>query len=359
MPELNVRPVASEAEYDRAYRIALATFDQYSAMEGYSLHKHFLWSTDPYAEHQNILLAWYEGKPAGLIRVVPRVICRIDQTFSVAGISSVCITAGLQGKGLSVPLIEQSIALCTERGFDIAFLFARRAADHYYTRFGFSGVASYARVSIKIPPAENNYRDFTLSSANMELVGLYAAAYERSYHDCFGRVQRTAAHWKFLLGSFKYMKDCSFYTISASGSAAGYVVWDGKKILEIAIDEIIKGPAIISFLKNCFCPREEALEMEMLPQHTLYRFFESLDTSYKSRECSYGGHMARILNRESVIKKMTERSPDLYPDMKEIARKKMLTHHETCSLLGIFSPSLQEYPSQDALPFDICSLDHF
>jgi len=359
MPELIVRPVASAAEYDMAYQLALGIFDQHSTMEGYSGHKHFLWTHDPSADYQNILLAWYDGTPAGLIRVVPRVICRVDQIYSVAGISSVCIRAELQGKGLSVPLMEQSLELCKERGFEIAFLFARRAADHYYTRFGFWGVASHARVSVKIPATRDKSPDFTLSPADIELAGMYAAAYDRSYKNCFGRIQRTDAHWRFLLASFEYRKDCTFYTISAGGLPSGYMVWDGKKILEVAMDGPIEGPAVVAFLKNSVCPGEAAIEMEMLPQHTLVKSFEGLDTSFQSRECSYGGHMARILNRESVIKKMADRSRGSYPDMEKITGRAVLTHHETCSLLGIFSPSLQDHTSQDALPFDICSLDHF
>ena len=84
-----------------------------------------------------------------MIRIGPIKLFRSDFLISDAGFSCVCLLPSFRRKGLSIPLLGQSITYCKKRNFDITLLFARSAADIYYTQFGVYGVFSLPRVFIK------------------------------------------------------------------------------------------------------------------------------------------------------------------------------------------------------------------
>lgn len=363
MHKLIVRPAVSSEEQDLAYKLALRVFKVQTHMENYAEHKSFVWEADPTFNRNNILLAYIENELVGLIRLVPRMLYRGGEIFSVAGMSSVCIAPEWQGKGLSNRLMQQSLDICRSRNYDICFLFARRAADHYYTRFGFYGIASYAKVYIKKPVDLQSTKQFSLSPADNFLCGLYQTVYERSYQNCFGRFDRSPAYWKFLLTSISKRKDVSFHTIYFDHKAVGYVMTDETKIVEIAGNDTVSGKELIHFLMNeniVTCP-DNTLEIEMLPQHTLISSFGGMDIRFQYRECIYGGHMAKILNTEKLVSQLEKRSPLLAKELKWALDNEILSYAETCSLLGVYSPTALDNRDMknDCLPFDICSADHF
>lgn len=335
MNNLVVTPVADANEFAEAYALALSVFTENTSMEGYREYKLFNWTDDPWFNYHNILLARYRGEPAGLIRIVPRILYRGNEPFSVAGISSVCLLPKFRGAGLSVPLMEQSLEYCSARGYDIAFLFARRAADHYYTRFGFHGIASYSRVFIT-QTLYTGKRNLSVSAIDHSLYHIYNAAYEYSYANCFGRFERTDAYWKYIITSALWRKEFRFYTIRRDDIAIGYVIAGDTNIHEVAVNTDLSGVELIHLLMNNLAVNHanNKLEIEILPQHRLLNSLQGNDITLQSRECTYGGRMVKILN------------------------KKILSYQETCALLGVFSPT-NSYDTEGALPFDIGSIDHF
>jgi predicted N-acetyltransferase YhbS len=149
----DVRPARSDAEAHEAYALALSIFGETAAMDAYRDYKTALWFDDPAYAPENVIVARSGGAICGVSRIVPRTLYRRGQAYAMAGISSVCVAPALRGRGLSRTLIEHTLERCRARGFDFAFLVARRAADHYYTRFGFRGIASYSRVVVRVPAA--------------------------------------------------------------------------------------------------------------------------------------------------------------------------------------------------------------
>ncbi len=348
MNGLIVKPVASADEFARAYDIALSVFAENSTIDHYADHKIATWTKDPSFAYQNILLARYAKEYIGLIRIVPRILFRGNLSYRVAGISSVCLLPSFRGKGLSVPLMNQALAYCKERGYDIAFLFARRAADHYYTKFGFHGVASYAKVFIKNNLSSGQNSLFSLADMDTGLVNLYAKAYERSYRDCFGRIERLEAYWQFLLSSIKGRNDCIFKTIFSDGIPIGYLIYNKYKILEIAFDIDVDGKILVNFLlqQDLFDIRINILELEILPQHLLMGCLKNMDITSQLRECNYGGHMLKIINTQKMIG-IGKPVNDIY------------NYEETCRMMGIFSPTSISDSQIGALPFDIGYIDQF
>lgn len=351
MHNLLVRPVQNAGEFTEAYNIALSVFAENTSMPGYADYKLFNWESDPYFNYKNILLAKYDGKPAGLIRIVPRKLFRGTSSYSVAGISSVCLLPQLRGRGLSVSLMEQTLAYCKEQGYEIAFLFARRAADHYYTRFGFHGITSYSRVFVS-SSVKRVQVQLSVSGFDAELCSLYNEAYENCYRDCFGRIERTAAYWKFAIDLIEQRKEYRFYTILHNEMPIGYLIAGKTNICEIAVNTAIPGEELIQLVVSnrlVECANDK-IEIEMLPQHSLMNSFRGTDITVQSRECTYGGRMVKILDVDTVNGKFKKKMA--------VNEKDILSYTDTCNLLGVLSPTASQN-EEDQLPFDIGSIDHF
>ena len=351
MHNLVVKPVQNAGEFTEAYDIALSVFAENTTMPGYADYKLFNWECDPYFEYKNILLARHNGKPAGLIRIVPRKLFRGTRSFSVAGISSVCLLPQLRGQGLSVSLMEQTLAYCKEQGYEIAFLFARRAADYYYTRFGFHGIASYSRVFVS-SSSKDTQMQLSVSEVGDSLYDVYNNAYENCYRDCFGRIERTTGYWKFIINAIERRMDHRFYTIRLNKIPIGYLIAGQTNICEIAVNKIIPGEELVHLIvgnRLVECTNDK-IEIEMLPQHALINSFRGSDITVQSRECTYGGRMVKILDVDAVNDKLKKQIT--------LQRKDRLSYEDTCNLLGVFSPTASQN-EEDRLPFDIGSIDHF
>lgn len=362
MTALAVVPAHSEREVCQAQDLAYSVFESASGNSDYASYKTLLWREDPTFAPENLMLAYLgEGPPCGLVRIVPRTVFRGDQAFTMAGISSVCLKPDFRGRGLSVPLVEQTLVYCRERGFDLAFLFARRAADHYYTRFGFWGVAAYSRISVRLTNVSPDPRLALLTDGLEKNLDVYRVAYDRCYKNVFGRFFRSPADWRFLLRRLSYLRNVCFSELMLEGQAVGYVLWGDGVVHELAWLEGVEVQAIVALLAATVpgVAEKGVLNFEVPPQHRLLVEAYGLDIMVSGRECIYGGHMACILNPTALLDRMTERSPAAASDLRHLAKMEHLTHRDTCRLLGAWSPTDCHYNAEPALPLDISFSDHF
>jgi len=355
MVDFVIEHVRKEEDFKAAFDLAFSVFAPQSLSDGYTENKYFLWAEDPFFRYENIVLAKYQGKLAGLIRIVPRTLCKGDKTLSVAGISSVCILPALRGKGLSIQLMDYTLDFCKKSGYDVSVLFARRSADYYYTRFGFHGISTYSQIYVKKPKKLNVSNSYSFADGDLIFLEIYAQAYDRTYGNCFGKLQRTPEYWKFLLSSLSYKPYCYNKVIKFNMRAIGYIIWDLNKVLEIATIENVVGEEFILFLmENIGILTSDSLQFEILPQHTMVKQLYGLDVTFQSRECIFGGHMLKVLNEENVRLKLNHHSSTF--GVKE--KNTFLSHARTCDLLGVSYPTLLNN-SSSLIPFDIGSIDHF
>jgi GNAT superfamily N-acetyltransferase len=361
MTRLTVTPASTEGEVDLALEIAIRAFEGASGMNDYSSYKTFLWREDPSFKAGNLMLARIRGgPPVGVVRIVPRTVYRADQAFSVAGISSVCLVPEKRGKGLSTQLMEQTLARCRERKFDFAFLFARRAADHYYTRFGFWGIGSYSRVSIALTDVGGR-SNVALGDADEGQIRLYKQAYDKCYAAAFGRVERSAAYWRFLMRRLQYSAELRFSTLLEDEKLIGYVVWSDRGVHELAYVGDPQAKSIVALFAELLPGQKSggSLTLDLPPQHLFIAAAYGLDITLSSRECTYGGHMACILRPGALLDRMAARAPGTAAALGHLADVDAISHRDTCRLLGAWSPSEPALPGEADLPCNIGVSDQF
>ncbi len=329
MTQLIIAPAGSAAEVEEGLRLAAGIF---AVPAGGALdYKTMLWRNDPSFEPANLVLGRTpQGELAGLIRIAPRMLRRQRQAIRTACISSVCVAAPLRGKGYSVQLMQRTLDICEQRGFEIALLLARRAADHYYTRFGFWGASSYNRLTLSASDGrEPAGTPFELRAMCEDEITLYASAYERSYANCFGWFERDQAGWHFLLRRLRQQPGIEMLAIARQSRTVGYLIRSHDALLEIGLGEALPEADLAAALP-ALSGGNLPLQIDIPPQHRLFPALHLYDVSLRSRECSYGGHMLRILGGQA---------PD-YP--------------QTCARLGIATlTGIQEADARERLPFNL------
>lgn len=381
MSELKIMPARSAAEADEALGLAFRVFTEHSPIRDYADFKTILWREDPHYRPENLLLARNNsGRLAGLVRIVPRALYRVDQKFSVAGISSVCVDPGLRGKGFSAPLMEYALEQSRARGFDLALLIARRAADHYYTRFGFWGISSYNKATIALPnPGNETPLIITLLPAKPEHTGLHSEAYLACYRNAFGYFERTPQYWDFLLKKAGYLTGLRWFTIAADGIAVGYAIASRHIVHEIAWVGELPAQSLAMAVSTQLQPppAERSLTVEIPPQHRLFAASQDADITLGFRECSYGGHMVKILDisraRELLAARISDKlgqlgvrkyaadrdglniSCDSHGCRVDLSLHELSTpsYAQTCRLLGAHALSLQQWDIDQSLPFNV------
>lgn len=361
MTALTIAPAIGEDEVHTALRLAISVFKHASELSDYESYKTLLWYDDPTFALENIMLARLgDGSPCGLIRIVPRTVYRVNEAYSVAGISSVCLKPDKQGRGLSIDLMERTLDSCRTRGFDFAFLFARRSADHYYTRFGFSGIGSYSRISIRLSGLRTD-SNIALQDEDEAYIDLYSEAYNRCYAGVFGRVERSPDYWRFMLRRVRQSPGLRFLTLTASGSPVGYALLGDDAVHELGYRDGVQADAVLTLISEALPQARTAglLTLRISPQHLFVGAAYGFDMTVSSRECTYGGHMACILNPKSLLDRMAGRAPAVALELERLAKAKHFTHRDTCHLLGVWSPSDLQPSGQPVLPYDMSSADEF
>lgn len=389
MPEIVIEPAGSRRESDSALALAWETFRARTpAVEGRS-YKEVLWYEDPNHAVDNVIVARRnDGAVVGVTRIVPRVIWRGEQSFTVAGISSVCVHEQHRGTGLSDRLIRSTLEIATERGYELSFLFARKAVDRYYLRYGFHGLAAYSTLSVEVPSTDMVKSAAMLRPANWSDSAAYSRAHECSYRHCFGSTRRTEEYWQYIHSRIGQMSGVSMLDIEIAGRVKGYVIVGTGIVHEIALEDDCDSEAAYSVVAavgamlNKNSGTRERVYFEMAPQHSFLPLLTGLDTTCSLRECSYGGHMGRILAPESILEKLSARIGKRLSDLDvgglnfERGRltlrwdgddcvcrldtlDPMLSGRETYMLLGASSNTGGDFPFDPALPLNISLMDQF
>lgn len=229
----------------------------------------------------------------------------IDRLFNKKGIrlkgtflSSICIAESMRGKGLSSQLMNCAIAECESRSSDFAILIARRAVDHFYNKFGFWGISTYSKLSFKFDEiAKLNYR-CVIRSATEKDIDSIEKIHILVYSFLLGSCERSLENWRHILWKTKW-QGASFTIFQTEGVVVGYVIHSASDIFEIAAANGASYLDLLSCLGREFSVKTFAVHTSQY--HPIVNELRDLDFSIYSRQCSYGGHMVRIVADKKML----------------------------------------------------------
>ena len=349
---LIVREAKNEEESQKAFSIALKSFGLLEISEKKISIKKSIWNDDPTYSYTNIIVASLKDEIIGLIRIIPRVINRLSQKYNLAGLTSVCIDERHRGKGYSIPLMKETLNIAKKRGYDLAGLIARKALDNYYTKFGFYGISSYEQIKIAGKGVDQG---FSFSQMNDFYIKKYAEFYDDNYSNCFGKIDRTYLIWKYILGLLNNRPKMKALSIFKNLDLFGYCFINDKSVVELTMSSNFYICDLLSSLEEKGYIESAESWMDLPSNHKLIQNLRNTDIRIQSRECSYGGHMACILNFESLVSMFNQRNQNLF----ELENSNLNSYDLLTSLLGTYRISKVKSMDSNPLPFSFCFMDEF
>jgi GNAT superfamily N-acetyltransferase len=228
-------------------------------------------------------------------RVFPRDPAMIHGTF----ISSICIDEGVRGLGYSRILMAAAIDACKARGSAIALVIARRAADHFYTQFGFWGLSQYSKLTVDAAAlSATPTSELCLRPAIADDLPICAVLYDTAYQESFGRCLRDSQTWRYVLEKATCLHVC-LSVVENSGSVVGYAIHDDAgNVHELAIAGSATARGTLALLAGRNVG--SSLLLHVSPDHPVISALSGLDITLSTRECPFGGHMVRVLDAASL-----------------------------------------------------------
>ena len=213
--------------------------------------------------------------------------------------SSICIEEIYRGKGLSKLLINCAIAEVEKRGSDFAILIARRAADFFYNQFDFWGVAEYNKIQFELSMDESICNTSLFFDAKKEDLVKMNEIYISTYSSLLGSCKRTDNYWSYILKKAS-LQNCNVIVSKLNKKLNGYIIHSGSEVYEFGSDSTSSSFDML----NTFGRQSSfnKLTLHCSPKHPVVNELQSLDFSVTKRQCSYGGHMVRIINHQSMLK---------------------------------------------------------
>ena len=265
------------------------------------------WLNEPGFNPKYIYIIRDGSKIIGGLRTVARRLYRGDESFSMLGLAEIFIHPNWQGKKVTLPLISHVLRKATQEGFDLAGCIARRNIDYFYTRYGLWGLGSYQQISLKNrpykPETDNSKEtpDLELKPVKKRDLGKINQFYIQTYRRSFGHIERSPAYWSWIIKKISFQK-LDFLSLNKKDKLIGYLILKGNHIMELAAMPDISYKMILDFLwRHLFIEKENDEVLLHIPsRHPLLDEDLQTDISLQNRECFYGGHIFKILNRNHV-----------------------------------------------------------
>jgi predicted acetyltransferase len=213
--------------------------------------------------------------------------------------SSICISEECRGKGLSKLLLNFAITEAEKRGSDFAVLIARRAADFFYNQFNFWGLAQYNKIQYEPSSDEGICNRSLFFDAKKEDIEKINEIYVYTYSSLLGSCERTNNYWFYLL---KRVNQQNFKVIVSklNDKVNGYIIYSGAEVYEFASDS---NTSCLDMLNNFGIKFSfNKLTLHCSSKHSILKELQNIDFIVTKRQCSYGGHMVRIINHQSILK---------------------------------------------------------
>lgn len=250
------------------------------------------------APHNFVICSTMDGIIIGLVRIVEREVLLDGVSLKAGGLSTIGVHPQWRGQGIAAAMMAEAARVMRQRGLDIAFLHGRKAMDGFYTKFGYAGINRYIDLTLLAYPRADIR--FSVVDLVPEAKDYCANLYERFYHPLSGSVKRYSALWDYNISRLaKGIGGLAGKLIMHADKLVGYFVTEGSTVVELAVSE-----EYFSSLPEFY--KDQYIESFAIhPRHPFYRYCRArISSIVRDRFVVDGGYMGRILNLESVLRKM-------------------------------------------------------
>lgn len=253
---------------------------------------------EPSLSPRNLILARSDrGDLIGVVRIVDRKILVDGVILECGGISSVGVHSQWREKGVCTALMDKAIETMIARGKDVSILHGRRAMDGFYVQYGYTGIGRYTDMEVDYPDGEFKLKAAPFQQNDFNLI---KKMYDKIYRHLTGSFVRDAGVWNYLLALAKNGNGrIKIFVYKKGKESVGYFVIIDRKMVEMAVEKE-------HFLAVSAINRSLGVDSVALhPRHPFYIFCRThLNTTAKERFALDGGYMARIINVQSLLKKL-------------------------------------------------------
>ena len=219
-------------------------------------------------------------------------------------VSSVCVAESERGKGLSQLLMNEVVAQSEKKSAAFAILIARRAMDHFYNRYGFWGLSQYSTVKLQLDNHPKLDNKLEISKPTSSELLQCNEVYEQTYSNLFGACERNINDWKHILWKSSFL-GLDFLVFKKNKIICGYAVYSGSNIYEIASNARVSLLEIVRNLCDYLSLTNVAIHVS--PSHRMVSDLRDEDFFLCLRQCSYGGHMVRVIDHKILLESLFER----------------------------------------------------
>jgi predicted N-acetyltransferase YhbS len=299
---MEIRGAKNLKEVDEAYELVAKIFgpNYFEAREA----KNHVRALEPLRDLEDGIVVVRGEEVVGFVRILDREFYSPAGVLKGGGISSVCIHPELRGQGWGVRVMDVAIERCRKRGDAFSVLFGRRAVDGWYPRFGYVGIGCHLEMRM-----EDSYTDSTFTSFSGNIQSgifefhsdLYAQAYDASYGDLLLSFCRGKEWWQKLeqrLARRVNAKD--FITVMDGSDPIGYFILKEGRVIEAASLPDQQTNLLSGLLKFCIENNEGKVILALPSRHWCVHILRSLNHTLSVRYSWDGGHMIRILDKDSL-----------------------------------------------------------
>lgn len=287
-----------EAAYDLAARVFGPTYHEARA------HKHALVrDVEPLEGPQDVVVALSGETVVGIIRLVVRRMRFGADRFNVIGITSVAVDPAHRNSGVGAKLMRVSMAEGRRRGDDLAVLFARRAVDGWYPKFGFLGLGQHVECHVT-STVENARRGQRWHAGfDRKALAAYRALYEVAYRTIPGSFIRGRDWWSGFEARLRLRKHTELLTFwGTRHTPEAYAAIEGERVIEMGTTSRSVDAATATLVAEMHRRGVATPVFALHPAHIGMRTLYAGNHTLSLRRAWDGGHMAGPLSRAAAAR---------------------------------------------------------
>ncbi len=333
MPQIiETRNCNTMEEVRSAYRIAVSAFGQKELSFDDNLEK--LLQVDALTGPYEVKIVKCDGNIVAMLRVLKRMNYLMGNKITTSLITQVCVEEGFRAQGIGARMVEFTLSEIRKANIPLAVLFARKAVDGYYSKFGFVGGAQFLDISIPFEDIkENRIPVITKSVFDPGLIKSYMQAYDDSYKNipmAFCRSQEWWAGWPLRFDTKISNED--FINCYSDGEFAGYVVIVNGRIIEVSFLEDKKDLAA-KFVLSLF---HSDVSVSLPQDHFCINDLEKFNYKLSIRRAWNGGHMIALTDAKALKNDIKMRKTSLvlhdHPVIEKYSQMMGLSDIDICGL---------------------------